>query len=156
MRRRRAEKRQLTPDVKYNSELVAKLINMILRKGKKAKAQGIVYKAMDVLAEKKKEREPLETFMQALDNVKPLVVVKSRRVGGANYQIPVEVNPARQVGIALRWIVTFSNAKKGRKMDEALAAELLDAYDNTGSAVKKKDEVHRMAQANKAFAHYRW
>ena len=156
MRRRRAEKRQLTPDVKYNSELVAKLINMVLRKGKKSKSQSIVYGAMDVLNEKQEGREPLEIFMQALENVKPLVVLKSRRVGGANYQIPIEVNDARQVSIALRWIVGFARSRSGKSMKDALASELLDAFNNTGAAVKKRDETHRMAKANRAFAHYRW
>ncbi len=156
MRRRKAEIRQLTPDVKYNSELVARLINIILTKGKKSKAQGIVYTAMDIIASKEKGREPLEIFMQALDNVKPLIELKSRRVGGANYQIPVELDCTRQVGIGLRWIVTFARGRKGKPMAEALAAELFDAYNNAGAAVKKRDETHKMAQANKAFAHYRW
>ena len=156
MRRRRAEKRELTPDVKYNSELVAKLINMVLRKGKKSKSQSIVYGAMDVINGKQEGREPLEIFMQALENVKPLVVLKSRRVGGANYQIPIEVNDARQVSIALRWIVGFARSRSGKSMKDALASELLDAFNNTGAAVKKRDETHRMAKANRAFAHYRW
>ena len=156
MRRRRAESRQLTPDVKYNSELVARLINIVLLQGKKSKAQSIVYKAMDMLAEKETGREPLEIFMQALDNAKPSLVLKSRRVGGANYQIPVEIDRGRQVGIVLRWIVNFAKARKGKPMAEALGAELLDAYNNTGSAVKKRDDTHKMAKANKAFAHYRW
>ena len=156
MRRRRAENRQLTPDVKYNSELVARLINIVLLQGKKSKAQSIVYKAMDILAEKETGREPLEIFMQALDNAKPALVLKSRRVGGANYQIPVEIDRGRQVGIVLRWIVNFAKARKGKPMAEALGAELLDAYNNTGSAVKKRDDTHKMAKANKAFAHYRW
>ncbi len=156
MRRRKAEVRRLTPDVKYNSELVARLINIILTKGKKSKAQGIVYTAMDIIAEKEKGREALEIFMQGLDNVKPLIELKSRRVGGANYQIPVELDRTRQVGIGLRWIVTFARGRKGKPMAEALAAELLDAYNNTGAAVKKRDDTHKMAQANRAFAHYRW
>lgn len=156
MRRRRAEKRELTPDVKYNSELVAKLINMVLRKGKKSKSQSIVYGAMDEINGKQEGREPLEIFMQALENVKPLVVLKSRRVGGANYQIPIEVNDARQVSIALRWIVGFARSRSGKSMKDALASELLDAFNNTGAAVKKRDETHRMAKANRAFAHYRW
>lgn len=156
MRRRRAESRQLTPDAKYNSELVARLINIVLLQGKKSKAQSIVYKAMDMLAEKETGREPLEVFMQALDNAKPSLVLKSRRVGGANYQIPVEIDRGRQIGIVLRWIVNFAKARKGKPMAEALGAELLDAYNNTGSAVKKRDDTHKMAKANKAFAHYRW
>ncbi len=155
MRRRRAEKRQLTPDVKYNSELVAQFINAVMTKGKKTTAQGIVYGAMDILQEKQKA-DPLEIFMQALDNVKPVVEVKSRRVGGANYQVPVEIPTNRQVGIALRWIINFAQGRKGRPMREALATELLDAYNNTGAAVKKRDDTHKMAQANRAFAHYRW
>lgn len=155
MRRHRADKRQLTPDVKYNSELVAYLINVVMRRGKKSKAQSIVYGAL-ADTEKKLKREALEVFMQALDNVKPQVEVKSRRVGGANYQVPVEVPTGRQVGIALRWIVTFAAGRKGKDMQDALAAELADAFNNTGSAVKKRDDTHRMAQANKAFAHYRW
>jgi small subunit ribosomal protein S7 len=156
MRRRRAERRQLTPDVKYNSELVAMLINVVMRRGKKSTAQGIVYGAMEIIREKQPDIDPLEVFLQALDNVKPMVEVKSRRVGGANYQVPVEVNAQRQLAIALRWMVTFARGRKGRPMRDALATEILDAYNNTGTSVKKRDDVHRMAQANKAFAHYRW
>lgn len=155
MRRRRAEKRQLVPDVTYNSELVAQLTNTIMQCGKKTTAQAIVYGAMDMV-EKKLKTDPLEVFMQALDNVRPVVEVKSRRVGGANYQVPVEIPSNRQVGIALRWIVTFAKGRKGKPMMQALADELVDAYNNTGSAVKKRDDTHKMAQANKAFAHYRW
>ena len=156
MRRRKAVKRQLTPDVKYNSELVARLINTIMGKGKKSTAQKIVYGAFDVILNKKKDLEPLEVFLQALENVKPRLEVKSRRVGGATYQVPVEVDAGRQVALALRWITGFSKTKKGQPMKAALATELLDAFDNTGSAVKKKEDTHKMAQANKAFAHYRW
>ena len=156
MRRRRAEKRQLTPDVKYNSELVAKLINMVLQKGKKAKSQSIVYGAMNIVTEKQQGGDPLEIFMQALGNIKPLVVLKSRRVGGANYQIPIEVDESRQVSIGLRWLAAFARGRSGKSMTDALASEILDAYNNTGAAVKKRDETHRMAKANRAFAHYRW
>ncbi len=156
MRRRRPEKRQLTPDVKYNSELVSRLINTIMSRGKKSTAQGIVYGAFDVIQKKKNGMEPLEVFLQALENVKPKLEVKSRRVGGATYQIPIEVNAERQVALALRWIVAYSKAKKGKAMMESLAGELLDAFDNTGSSVKKREETFKMAQANKAFAHYRW
>jgi small subunit ribosomal protein S7 len=155
MRRRRADKRELIPDVRYNSELVTKLINTLLKGGKKSTAQAIVYGAMDQVRVKTKA-DPLEALMQALDNVKPVLEVKSRRVGGANYQVPVEIAPNRQVGIALRWIVTFAQGRKGRPMLEALAGEIIDAYNNTGSAVKKREDTHKMAQANKAFAHYRW
>jgi small subunit ribosomal protein S7 len=156
MRRRRPEKRQLTPDVKYNSELVSRLINTIMSRGKKSTAQSIVYGAFDVLQKKKNGMEPLEVFLQALENVKPKLEVKSRRVGGATYQVPIEVNAERQVALALRWIVTYSKSKKGKSMMDALASELLDAFENTGASVKKREETFKMAQANKAFAHYRW
>jgi small subunit ribosomal protein S7 len=156
MRRRRAEKRELTPDVKYNSELVARLIHTIMERGKKSTAQGIVYGAFDILSEKKKEIEPLEVFIQALDNAKPRLEVKSRRVGGATYQVPIEIHQDRQVALALAWLTTYARGRKGMPMKRALAAELLDAFENTGSAVKKKDDTHKMAAANKAFAHFRW
>ncbi|MCI6288980.1 MAG: 30S ribosomal protein S7 [Lentisphaeria bacterium] len=156
MRRRRITKRELTPDVKYNSELVARLINTLMRNGKKTVAQSIVYGAFDVIKSKKKDMEPLEVFLQAVENVKPKLEVKSRRVGGATYQVPLDVPAERQVALAMRWIVTYSQAKKGKSMMQALASELLDAFDNTGSSIKKKDDTHKMAQANKAFAHYRW
>ena len=156
MRRRRITKRELTPDVKYNSELVARLINTLMRNGKKTVAQSIVYGAFDVIKSKKKDMEPLEVFIQAVENVKPNLEVKSRRVGGATYQVPLDVPAERQVALAMRWIVTYSQAKKGKSMMQSLASELLDAFDNTGSSIKKKDDTHKMAQANKAFAHYRW
>lgn len=156
MRRRKAVKRQLTPDVKYNSELVARLINTIMGRGKKSTAQRIVYGAFDVIKAKKKDMEPLEIFLQALENVKPRLEVKSRRVGGATYQVPVEVDASRQVALALRWVTGYAKAKKGQPMKDALATELLDAFENTGSSIKKKEDTHKMAQANKAFAHYRW
>ena len=156
MRRHRAPKRQLIPDVKYNSELVARLINTIMSRGKKSTSQSIVYGAFYLIKEKKKDLEPLEVFLQALENVKPKLEVKSRRVGGATYQVPVEVSSERQVAVAIRWIKDYSQARKGKPMMESLAAELLDAFDNTGAAVKKKEDTHKMAQANKALAHYRW
>ena len=156
MRRRRITKRELTPDVKYNSELVARLINTLMRNGKKTVAQNIVYGAFDVIKSKKKDMEPLEVFIQAVENVKPKLEVKSRRVGGATYQVPIEVDPERQVALALRWITTYSRGRKGKSMTEALAGELLDAFENTGSSVKKKEDTYKMAQANKAFAHFRW
>lgn len=155
MRRRRAENRQVIPDVTYNSELVANLINIVMVQGKKSTAQGIVYGALEKVRAKTGQ-EPLEVFLQAVENARPQVEVKSRRVGGANYQVPVEIAPDRQLGIALRWLVTFARNRKGQPMADALAAELLDAYNNTGNTIKKKDDTHRMAQANKAFAHYRW
>ena len=156
MRRRRITKRELTPDVKFNSELVARLINMLMRCGKKSVAQKIVYGAFDIVSSKKKDMEPLEVFIQAVENVKPKLEVKSRRVGGATYQVPLEVPADRQMALAIRWIVTYSQGKKGRSMMDALASEILEAFDNTGASVKKKDDTHKMAQANKAFAHYRW
>lgn len=156
MRRRKITKRELTPDVKYNSELVACLINTIMRNGKKSVAQSIVYGAFDTLKAKKKDMEPLEVFIQAVENIKPKLEVKSRRVGGATYQVPIEVPAERQVALAMRWITTYSQAKKGKSMTDALASELLDAFDNQGASIKKKDDTHKMAQANKAFAHYRW
>jgi small subunit ribosomal protein S7 len=156
MRRRKALKRQLIPDVKYNSELVARLINIIMKKGKKSTAQRIVYGAFEIVRKRKKDMEPLEVFLQALENVKPKLEVKSRRVGGATYQVPIEVSADRQLALALRWITGYAKAKKGKPMMESIAAELLDAYENTGSSIKKREDVHKMAQANKAFAHYRW
>lgn len=156
MRRRSAEKRPLIPDVRYNSELVARLINTVMERGKKSVAQGIVYGAFDILNERNKEVDPLELFLQALENVKPRLEVKSRRVGGATYQVPLEVPAARQVAVAMRWITTYAHNRKGTGMSQALANELFDAFNNTGNAVKKKDDVHKMANANKAFAHYRW
>ena len=156
MRRRKAEKRQTIPDIRFNDIIIARLINTVMERGKKTVAQGIVYGAMDILKEKKADMEPLEVFRQALENVKPRLEVKSRRVGGATYQVPLEVPAERQTAVALRWIVGYSRARKGVPMAKALVAELLDAFDNTGNAVKKKDDTHKMANANKAFAHYRW
>ena len=156
MRRRRITKREMTPDVKYNSELVARLINTIMRNGKKSVAQKIVYSAFDVIKAKKKDMDPLEVFLQAVENIKPKLEVKSRRVGGATYQVPVDVPAERQVALAMRWIATYSQAKKGRSMADSLSSELLDAFENQGASVKKKEDTYKMAQANKAFAHYRW
>ena len=156
MRRRRAEKKELTPDVRYNSELVTRLINMVMKRGKKSVAQQIVYGALDIISERQNDADPLEVFLQALENAKPRVQVKARRVGGATYQVPVEVEPERQTAMAMRWICQYAGTRKGTRMRDALAAELLDAYNNTGSTVKKRDDTHKMAEANKAFAHYRW
>ena len=155
MRRRQAEKRTLIPDVRYNNELVARLINTIMLCGKKSTAQGIVYGAFDLLKEKKSDVEPLDLFLAALENAKPRLEVKSRRVGGATYQVPLEVEPGRQVALAMRWLVTYSRSRKGMDTRHALAAELLDAYNTTGNPIKKRDDVHRMANANKAYAHFR-
>ena len=156
MRRRKVTKRELVPDVKFNSPLVARLINTIMSRGKKSTAQSIVYGALDIIGERKKDMAPIEVFTQALENVKPKLEVKSRRVGGATYQVPIEVDPERQVALAMRWITTYSRGRKGKSMMESLAGELLDAFANTGSAIKKKEDTFKMAQANKAFAHYRW
>jgi len=156
MRRHRAEKREIIPDVKYNSPLVARLINTIMTRGKKSTAQNIVYSAFDIIQAKKPDMSAMEVFNQALENVKPTLEVKSRRVGGATYQVPIEVDPERQVALAMRWITTYSRGKKNKSMEESLAGELLDAFANTGASVKKKEDTFKMAQANKAFAHYRW
>ena len=156
MRRRRVVKRELTPDVKYNSLLVARLINTIMTRGKKSTAQGIVYSAFELMEAKKPDMPAIDIFTQALENVKPKVEVKSRRVGGATYQVPIDVDPERQVALAMRWITTYSRGRKGKSMVDSLAQELLDAFENTGSSIKKKEDTFKMAQANKAFAHYRW
>jgi small subunit ribosomal protein S7 len=154
-RRREVPKRPVTPDPKYGSETVAKFINVVMRHGKKSTAERIVYGAFDTIAARGR-KDPLEVFNQALDNVRPLVEVKSRRVGGATYQVPVEVRPARQTALAMRWIAESARSRSGKSMGERLADELMDAAEKRGSAVKKREDVHRMAEANKAFAHYRW
>src|SRR3989337_3536459 len=147
-------KRELIPDYKFNNKLVSQLINQVLRKGEKSFAEKIVYEALDV-AKEKSGTEPLNALKKELNNVKPLLEVKPRRVGGATYQVPVEVPSRRGVTLALRWIVGFARARKG-DMSDNLAAELVDAIQGTGSAVKKKEDLHKMAEANRAFAHYRW
>ena len=154
-RRREVPKRQVLPDPKYSSELLAKFINVVMRRGKKAVAEKIVYGALDRVAERTK-KDALEVFNQALDNVRPLVEVKSRRVGGATYQVPVEVRPVRQAALAMRWMVDAARTRSGRSAGERLAGELLDAAEKRGNAVKKREDAHRMAEANKAFSHYRW
>lgn len=156
MRRRRAVTRELTPDIKYNSELIARLINTIMERGKKSTAQRIVYGALDLIKEKKGDVDSLEVFLQALENIKPKLEVKSRRVGGATYQVPIEVSTDRQVALAMRWLTNYARGRKGKSMVESLASEIMEAFDNTGAAVKKKEDTLKMAQANKAFAHYRW
>jgi len=142
-------------DPKYDSELVARLINYLMRKGKKTVAQKIVYGAMTVISEKMSE-EPLSVVTRAIDNIKPRVEVRSRRVGGSTYQVPVELSRDRQFALALRWLVLFSNQRKNVPMMESLAGEMMDAYNNQGNAVRRREDTHRMAQANKAFAHYAW
>jgi small subunit ribosomal protein S7 len=155
MRRRRAEQRGRQADPRYNSALVTRMINTVMRCGKKSTAERIVYGALDVIAEKNKDKSPLDVVGVAMENIKPKLEVKSRRVGGANYQVPVEVSPSRQEALALRWIIDFAGGRKGGMM-KALAGEIMDAANNTGSAVKKREDMHKMAQANRAFAHYRW
>ena len=156
MRRRKAESHDFAPDARYGSSLVTHLTNIIMTCGKKSTAQRTVYGALDQIKEQAEGKDPIEVFQQALENIKPKVEVKSRRVGGATYQVPVEVVPSRQTSLALRWIVEYSRGRKGASMQRALALELLDAYKNQGNAVKKRDDTHKMAAANKAFAHYRW
>ncbi|GAB5465791.1 MAG: 30S ribosomal protein S7 [Candidatus Kapaibacteriales bacterium] len=155
MRKKRAIKRQILPDPKYNDFTLAKFINNIMIDGKKNTARSIVYGAFDIMQEKTGE-EPLEVFKKALSNVAPVLEVRSRRVGGATYQVPVEVREERRVALASRWIRTYSAARREKTMSQKLANELLAAYKGEGAAVKKKDDTHRMAEANKAFAHFRW
>ena len=155
MRKRRAVKRDVLPDPIYNSKVVTKLINTIMLDGKKGIAQTILYEAFDIVKEKTGE-EPLTVFEKALENIKPTLEVKSRRVGGSNNQVPVEVTPARSQALGLRWLVRYARLRGGRGMAENLANEITDAYNGTGAAVKKREDTHRMAEANKAFAHYRW
>ena len=154
-RRHRAEKRTLTPDPKFNSELVTKLINYVMLDGKKTIAEKIVYGALEQM-EQKIGGDPLESLLKAIENIKPRVEVKSRRVGGATYQVPTEIKGDRQLALALRWLVGASKGRRGMPMGKAIAMELLDAYNEQGNCVRKKEEIHRMAQANKAFAHYAW
>ncbi|HLD69426.1 MAG TPA: 30S ribosomal protein S7 [Candidatus Omnitrophota bacterium] len=156
MRRHSAEKRQAMPDPKYNSPMVSRFINMVMSEGKKAVAEKIVYGAFDVLSQKIQEDTPLKVFNKALENVRPRLEVKPRRVGGATYQVPVEVSVVRGSSLAMRWIRDFARVKKGKPMTIKLADELLAAYKAEGSAIKKRDETHKMAEANKAFSHLRW
>lgn len=154
-RRRVAEKREILPDPKYNSKLVSRFMSVIMKDGKKSTAEGVCYGAFDILKEKT-GADSLKVFKTAVENVKPLLEVKPRRVGGATYQVPMEVRPHRKIALALRWIITYARARKEKTLRERLAGELLDAYNNTGSSIKKKEDTHRMAEANRAFAHYRW
>ena len=154
-RRSQAPKREILPDPKFGSEKLAKFVNMLMLSGKKAVAESIVYGALDAITEKKKG-DAIEVLESALDNVAPHVEVKSRRVGGATYQVPVEVRPVRRMGLAMRWIIDASRKRGEKSMTEKLAGELMDASDSRGSAVKKREDTHRMAEANRAFAHYRW
>ncbi len=153
-RRREVPKRLILPDPKYGSELLAKFINMVMTRGKKSTAERIVYGALARVSER--QAEPLTVLEQALENTRPLVEVKSRRVGGATYQVPVEVRAVRQNALAMRWVIDAARARSEKSMAQRLAGELMDAAENRGSAVKKREDVHRMAEANKAFSHYRW
>ena len=155
-RRREVPKRKITPDPKYGDRLVAKFMNVLMFGGKKSTAEQILYRAFNGLAERAPNEDPLKTFKKAIDNVKPMIEVKSRRVGGATYQVPVEVRAERRTALAMRWLITYSRGRGERTMAERLAAEVLDASQNRGNAVKKREDTHRMAEANKAFAHYRW
>jgi len=155
-RRRQAVRRPVTKDAKFGNSLVSRLVNTVMQSGKKSIAQRIVYGAFDQIAEKNPASNPLEILQRAVDNAKPRLEVKPRRVGGATYQVPVEVATDRQFALAMRWLVDFADARKGMPMKEALAAEILEAYQGQGNAIRKRDEVHKMAQANKAFAHFRW
>ncbi len=154
-RRGYVKRRELSPDWKFNSTLVTKFINKVMWDGKKTLAEKIVYGAMDIIKEKMKE-DPLKVLQKAVDNVKPLIETRSRRVGGATYQVPVEVLPHRQISVAVRWIVEFARKRSGKSMAEKLAAEIMDAYHNRGASVKKREDTHKMAEANRAFAHFRW
>jgi len=154
-RRRVAEKREILPDPKYNSKIVSKFISVIMASGKKSTAENICYGAFDIIKEKT-GNDPLKVFKTALENAKPVVEVKPRRVGGATYQVPVEIRPQRRMALASRWLISYSRGRSEKTMRERLAGELLDAYNNTGSSIKKKEDTHKMAEANKAFAHYRW
>ncbi|MBI2878232.1 MAG: 30S ribosomal protein S7 [Candidatus Rokubacteria bacterium] len=154
-RRAIIQRREVLPDPKYGSRLVAKFVNVVMRRGKRSLAERIMYQALDRIAERTTQ-DPLKVFKQAVDNVKPALEVKSRRVGGSTYQVPVEVRPERRTSLSMRWIVTFARKRPEKTMQERLTSELLDAANNRGAAVKKKEDTHRMAEANKAFAHYRW
>ena len=155
MRKRRAEKRDVLPDPIYKSKVVTKLINQIMLDGKKGTAQTILYDAFDMVKEKT-DTDPVEVFNKALENIKPALEVKTRRVGGANYPVPIEVRPDRAQALGLRWLVKYARLRGGHSMAENLANEIIDASNGVGAAVKKREETHRMAEANKAFAHYRW
>lgn len=155
-RRHRAEKRKVVPDPLYNSTTLSKFINKVMLDGKKAVARNIVYEALDKLAKRVKMDSPIEAFERALENAKPSLEVKSRRIGGATYQVPIEIHPDRSAALAMRWIINYSRNKVGKSMTEGLAMELADCVNNQGTTIKKKDDTHRMAEANKAFAHYKW
>ncbi len=153
-RKGRVTKRTITPDPKYNDQIVAKFVNCIMRRGKKSLAESIFYDSLDII-NKSTKKDSLEVFKQALDNVKPVLEVKARRIGGATYQVPIEVSSDRRTSLAMRWIINYAKARKGKTMGEKLAQEIIDASKGEGTSIKKKEDVHKMAEANKAFAHYR-
>lgn len=155
-RRREAEKRQVLPDYKYHSIVVTKFVNSLMYDGKKGLSEKIFYEAVDIAAKKVDEPDGIKLFNKALSNVKPVLEVRSKRVGGATYQVPVEVSPERKQALAIRWIIKFARSKKGKPMAQCLADEFVDAYNNHGASIKKKEETHKMAEANRAFAHYKW
>lgn len=155
-RRRRAERREVAADPKYSSELLARFINKVMIDGKKSIARKIVYNAVEKFAKKVAIENPLEAFEQALENAKPTLEVKSRRIGGATYQVPIEIAPNRRTAMAMRWLIKHSRAKAGKPMEDALSQELVDCFNHQGTTIKKKEDTHRMAEANKAFAHYKW
>ena len=154
-RRRKAVKREILPDPKYHSVLVAKFISNLMKQGKKGTSETLFYNSLEVIEEKIK-KDPLEVFNVAVDNVKPLIEVKSRRVGGATYQVPMEVAGKRKQALAIRWIISFARNRSGKSMTDKLASEFMDAYNKEGGAIKKREDTHKMAEANKAFAHFRW
>ncbi len=154
-RRREVTKREILPDPKYKNTLVARFVNNIMERGKKSVAEGIFYRAMDLIQQRTQE-DPLKLFEKSVSNVKPIIEVKSRRVGGATYQVPTEVRPERRTALAIRWLIAYSGERSEKSMEEKLAGELIDAANNRGGAIKKREDVHKMAEANKAFAHYRW
>jgi small subunit ribosomal protein S7 len=155
-RRRRAEKREIEPDPKYKSIVLSKFINKVMLDGKKSTARTIVYEAIEKFAQKIKAENPLEAFEQALENAKPTLEIKSRRIGGATYQVPIEIPADRRISMAMSWIIKYSREKVGRSMVDGLSSELIDCFKNEGATIKKKDDTHRMAEANRAYAHYKW
>jgi small subunit ribosomal protein S7 len=154
-RRREVPKREVLPDPVYGSQLVTKFVNVVMRQGKKSVAERILYDALETIRERTSD-DPLKVFKRAIENVKPAVEVKSRRVGGSTYQVPVEVNPSRRLALSIRWVIQYAQARGEKSMRAKLAGELMDAAENRGGAIKKKEDTHRMAEANKAFSHYRW
>ena len=155
-RRRRSVKREVLPDPIYNDTIVAKFVNRLMSDGKKSTAQNILYRSFDLLREKVPGEEPLTVFKKAIDNIKPALEVKSRRVGGATYQVPVDVRPSRRLTLAMRWVISYARKRSEKSMSDRLASELADAFNNRGNSIKKREDVHKMADANRAFSHFSW